>query len=366
MVKERNDNIDIFRGIAILLVVAGHTLAKSSVNSENTMILNIIWTLQMPLFMLISGYVTKYSKKIDDKTKLWKYISKRTSSYLVPWAIWIFFVRGIILGDSRFLNLKWTLWNMDSGYWFLTSLWTICMIFGVSQFLAIKMNKGKSQLQETIKTLIFCSIGSIPLLIVGKLMGIYFWGIKLTLYYLPFFLAGYLFTNMQNNFKGEKWFKTAKEVSIAVSVMIYCILLSRFNFYTIDDSLFNIILRIIASMSGCISLFGLGNAVIKNFNSKYIKQSNMDIKSKVENQEKNVGGNRIWKFLAWTGRYSLEIYIIHELLLNIIHLEIQLEVIMLGGFVLVVVNYLITLIICITLILLLEQNKICKKLLFGK
>ena len=43
-------------------------------------------------------------------------------------------VRGIIFGEDGFLNVKHLLWNMDSGYWFLATIWTISMIFGIAFF----------------------------------------------------------------------------------------------------------------------------------------------------------------------------------------------------------------------------------------
>ncbi|HIW50637.1 MAG TPA: acyltransferase family protein [Candidatus Blautia intestinavium] len=64
MSKQRNQTIDILRGIAMLLVVLGHTMTGCTVNSQDSFLFNVIWTLQMPLFILISGYVTKYSRPI--------------------------------------------------------------------------------------------------------------------------------------------------------------------------------------------------------------------------------------------------------------------------------------------------------------
>lgn len=79
--KERNQYIDMLRGLAILMVVLGHTMTGTVENVEKSIVFNIIWSVQMPLFILISGYVTKYSQKIDTKLKLWNYIKKRTISY---------------------------------------------------------------------------------------------------------------------------------------------------------------------------------------------------------------------------------------------------------------------------------------------
>ena len=42
----RNPTIDILRGIAMLMVVLGHTMTGCTINAENSFLFNVIWTLQ--------------------------------------------------------------------------------------------------------------------------------------------------------------------------------------------------------------------------------------------------------------------------------------------------------------------------------
>lgn len=70
--QARNQFVDIMRGIAMLLVVLGHTMTGCTVGSQKGFLFNIVWSLQMPLFILISGYVTKCSRLICDGKKLLK------------------------------------------------------------------------------------------------------------------------------------------------------------------------------------------------------------------------------------------------------------------------------------------------------
>ena len=137
----RNQFVDIMRGIAMILVVLGHTMTGWTVDSQKSFLFNIIWSLQMPMFIIISGYVTKYSRPIDDSKGLWKYVKRRTIAYMLPWAVWSFVVRGIIFGQDGFLNIRNLLWNMDAGYWFLATIWTISMIFGIASFIAEHLSK---------------------------------------------------------------------------------------------------------------------------------------------------------------------------------------------------------------------------------
>ena len=103
-IDNRNQFVDIMRGIAMLLVVLGHTMTGCTVDSQKSFLFNIIWSLQMPLFILICGFVTKYSRPISDGKGLWKYVKRRTVAYMLPWAVWSFLVRGIIFGEDGFLN----------------------------------------------------------------------------------------------------------------------------------------------------------------------------------------------------------------------------------------------------------------------
>lgn len=139
----RNQFVDIMRGIAMLLVVFQHTMSVSTIGAETSFVFNIAWSLQMPLFILISGYVTKYSYKISNIKDLLEYVKRRTLAYMFPWIIWTVLVRGILFGQKGFLDIKTLLWHMDSGYWFLATIWTISIVFGIASFLAEYIKKSK-------------------------------------------------------------------------------------------------------------------------------------------------------------------------------------------------------------------------------
>lgn len=80
----RNSSVDIIRGFAMQLVVFGHTISGTVKEYSNSLLFQAIWTLQMPLFIVISGYVTRYSRPLVDSSSLWKFVKKRTLAYLLP------------------------------------------------------------------------------------------------------------------------------------------------------------------------------------------------------------------------------------------------------------------------------------------
>ena len=153
--EPRNQTVDILRGIAMLLVVFGHTIAGSTENSQDSFLYNIIWALQMPLFILISGYVTRYSPEINNGRKLLQFMGRRTMAYLLPLCAWSFLIRGLIFAQYNFWDLKDLLWHMDTGYWFLFTMWTISMIYGLTEFAASKISENNNIRKSIVFTGVF-------------------------------------------------------------------------------------------------------------------------------------------------------------------------------------------------------------------
>ena len=56
MAKDRDGRLDCIKGISISLVLIGHILQYGYENYSSTFLFNIIWTLQIPLFVIVSGY----------------------------------------------------------------------------------------------------------------------------------------------------------------------------------------------------------------------------------------------------------------------------------------------------------------------
>lgn len=261
--ENRNQFVDIIRGIAMLLVVLGHTMTGCTVDSQKSFLFNIIWSLQMPLFILISGYVTKYSRPISDGKGLWKYVKRRTVAYMLPWAVWSFLVRGIIFGEKGFLNVKNLLWNMDSGYWFLATIWTISMIFGIASFITERLGK-ESVLKKQIVLLGCYLVGMVLLIGIGAILGLSFFAIKLTLYYMPFYYTGFLFGQFDDKIKESETGKKVIDGVVAVCFVVWLFIILRFSLYEMSDGGSAIILRAATSLAGCIAVCGLCKGIFSS------------------------------------------------------------------------------------------------------
>lgn len=339
MVKQGNRNqfVDIMRGIAMLLVVLGHTMTGCTVNSQQSFLFNIIWSLQMPLFVLISGYVTKYSRPISDSKGLWKYVKRRTIAYMLPWAVWSFMIRGIIFGQDEFLNVRYLLWNMDSGYWFLATIWTNSMIWGIASFIAERLSKENVLKKQVM--LLLCYLAGMALLTgIGLLLGLSFFAIKLTLYYMPFYYAGFLYGQFDDKIMKSESDKKIGDCVVAVCFVIWLYVILRYSLYDMADSGFAIILRAATSLAGCIAVCGLCKGIFSD----------------------KIGG------LAWVGKHSQEVYLTHYLLLSMIKLDRTPIFYSPVGLTLVLVNYIITVALTAMMVMALNKNRVLRFVLTGK
>ena len=347
MVKERNQYVDIMRGIAMLLVVLGHTMTGGTLNSERSILYNIIWSLQMPLFILISGYVTKYSRDLSTYNDLWNFIKRKTISYIFPWIIWSIGIRGLLLGERAFLNIRFILWNMDSGYWFLATIWTINIILGIAIFCAKKVINTIGFKQQVVIAVVY-GIGMFGLLGIGMIFGMSFFAIKLTLYYMPFYFAGYLYGQYGDKIKRIKKGNVILDMIIATSLFVWLFIILRYSIYNMSDNGVSIIIRAFVSLTGCIAVCGLGYRSIEKSIIIYSKITSKKI---------------IYGFFYWFGKHSLEVYLLHYLFLNILKTKELYLFSSIVGYGLTFSNYILTLMVCYIVITILRESDILKKIL---
>ena len=258
---------------------------------------------------------------------------------MLPWAVWSFLVRGIIFGEDGFLNVKHLLWNMDSGYWFLATIWTISMIFGIASFIAERVSKENLLKKQTV--LLGCYLVGMVLLVgIGAILGLSFFAIKLTLYYMPFYYAGFLYGQFDDRMKESEIGKKIIDSVVAICFVVWLFVILRLPLYEMSDGGFAIILRAATSLAGCIAVCGLCRGI---FSSK-------------------IGGGT----LAWVGEHSLEVYLTHYLLLSLIKSDKVPILYSPVGLSLVLVNYVITVALTVMAIVMMNPNAVLSFVLTGK
>lgn len=116
MEKKRED-IDVARGIGIFLVVVGHSITKDMASSSTiTDVLRyFIYTIHMPLFLLVAGYLYEINLPKYNLRSKRKYIKGKFFSLMIPYIAFSFLNYGIITIGSRFDKIGVILKNQ--GYW---------------------------------------------------------------------------------------------------------------------------------------------------------------------------------------------------------------------------------------------------------
>ncbi len=340
--KNRNDFVDIMRGIAMLMVVLGHTMTGCTEDSEKSFLFNVIWSLQMPLFILISGYVTRYSRGVTDGKSLWKYIKRRTVAYLLPWCVWTLVVRGLLLGQSDFLDIKYLLWHMDNGYWFLFTIWTISIFFGIAEFVSRQLIPDEQTLKRIALLTAVYIAGMAVLTGIGVVMGLSFLCIKLTLYYMPFYWLGFFYGKVRDHIFEYLKGAAAADITVAVSLFIWLLILTHINLYEISDRGSGIVVRAFASVVGCVAVIGLCKSL-------YVKIHSW-------------GGTP----LRLAGVHSLEIYLGQYPVLSLLQMRLAPSFASVQGISLTLTNYVITMTILALMTALFNQNRTLRRVLFGK
>ena len=141
MVKDRMKNIDCLKGIAILLVVLGHSIQYLYGNEVafHNRLFNYIYSFHMPLFMFISGFVS-YKIYVS-----WDNIKKRAYQLLPPFFICPLIASLLFEGKFEINSFLRLLKNPDSGLWFLYVLFIISTYFTIVRLTTQRIGRGISE-----------------------------------------------------------------------------------------------------------------------------------------------------------------------------------------------------------------------------
>ena len=120
--KSRSLTIDATKGMAILLVMVGHVLVWN--HMEDGIIYDVIKVIQMPLFILVSGYLCGMGRKISSLSAYDAKLKKRALSYLTPFFFWIVLQHPL----HPVANIVETLFGLDKGLWFLMTLFLLTLM----------------------------------------------------------------------------------------------------------------------------------------------------------------------------------------------------------------------------------------------
>lgn len=323
MIKEdRNDTLDALKGFSILLVMIGHCIVLNHL--EEGVIYDAIKAVQMPLFMMISGYLAGKTLVIYSGKELRNKVKKRAVAYLVPFVSWIF----VTNVTTFWTTFKSVLFQLDRGLWFLMVLFSLSVILYVAVYLKDCRKWG-------VWGFIITYAIVISLLVFQILRGNTFLGPHLTINYLPFHLLGY--------FVGKylKWDKVGKKINLFVlpAAFLFVYLVLRYDM-VVARSRLEWLIQLLASLLGSITCI-------------YFMARLRDGKVK--------------KALNIIGLYTLEIYVLHFRFATILGFSDKgIHLYSMKGVLYILAAFAVMSLFTAFFIFMLKQLKITDFLLFGK
>lgn len=142
--KARDQRLDIAKGIAIILVVVGHTLQARYSNFDDVLGFRVIYSFHMPLFIFLSGAVASLWFNPNDVTLSMRNLSRLIGiriknafiRLVIPFMSWAIIAGAVLQDDFQPLQILITAFRRpDSALWFLLCIFYCVVLLSLFQFL---------------------------------------------------------------------------------------------------------------------------------------------------------------------------------------------------------------------------------------
>lgn len=136
---KRIEYIDAMRGFTMLLVVYSHILFFGYLIRDNeTLSFNrFIVTFYMPLFFFISGFILFKKDIIWDSSNCWRFLKKKAKALLIPTAF--FFIVYVFLFNFSFYDSLIN--DYKIGYWFTLALFEYFCVYTLIRYICHKLKR---------------------------------------------------------------------------------------------------------------------------------------------------------------------------------------------------------------------------------
>ena len=335
--KERNQTVDAVKGMAAILVMIGHCIVLNQM--EDGLIYDMIKSVQMPLFMIVSGYLMIFTKEIQNWSDAWIQIKKRAAVCLVPFFVWTILLHPFSIPES----LGLVLFQLDKGLWFLMVLFLLSLVMVIARFAQAKIQRATDNTWPGLA--LFFGIWAVygVILVIQTLTKNTFLSPHLILYYCPFFMGGYLFGMGSIRIKMNLCLRLLKSKTLYLATLLllailFFILNQKYDMVLASNKK-ELVIQLLSS--------ALGSVVIILVIAK--------IKGKFK------------KLLSLIGRYTLEIYVIHYHFANLLWKNSE-PIAQLGPAwcYRVLLSFVLMSVITVPVIYLLKKIKLTDTLLFGQ
>lgn len=123
MEQSRCKEVDIFKGLLIILVVVGHY--------DSDIVHDVIFLFHMPLFFIISGLLLKREHIMEGT----KYIRTKIQNLMIPYSVYLIIDLFLIRRDYAVGSIVRALWGgraVPGVYWYITCfLFSLILFFGL-------------------------------------------------------------------------------------------------------------------------------------------------------------------------------------------------------------------------------------------
>lgn len=334
----RNIRYDSLKGLAIILVAFEHILQVTTANYADTKIHSFIFGLQMPLFIILSGYFS--TKKVAFSIKEWKdAFFRRTAAYMIP-----FFSKILIFDQILNINqtsIKENLHNIfpnaiDNGLWFLWVVYFLYIHMSVSMLITDKIKKAANSKRLFLEAFVYF-VTLFPWILIAFFVESRFLGARLILYYSIFYLLGHIYRwyiekRLLNN-------NMLKDALMALFLVIGSVITFRYNFISTGDGIVFTSLRMIAGVSLSFFLIFIFD---KYPIDKYVP------------------------CLPHIGRYTLEIFYVHGVAFALLRQSNPPVLYSIEGVLIVFLSCFITVSLTTIIIAAIKSNRFTDFLIFGK
>jgi len=156
--KNHYTEIDIYRGLGIILVVLGHALKQTGeTNALFDILISVIYSFHMPLFFVASGFIAIKILDLRGKESRLDFIKRRAIRLLIP-----YFAVGLFYMPIKFALSKYAVKPYDfSSAWKLligenpnTVLWFLYTLFIISTICVLILNHKNLRIALLVSAII--------------------------------------------------------------------------------------------------------------------------------------------------------------------------------------------------------------------
>lgn len=189
--KARIDYLDIAKAVAIFLVMMGHIADSSAMFFYR----RVIYSFHMPLFLIISGIVTKH-RAGGYSTDTWKsFIKKNAFALIIPYFFW-----GLLyckFSYTSLLQIVYASWKTITDSGSVLALWyLVCLFLARIEMEAVLALSDKIKMNRHLFALIISPIPFAIGILLPKLEIGYPWEFNVSFVALGFLLLGYAAKNV--------------------------------------------------------------------------------------------------------------------------------------------------------------------------